>query len=181
MKKENVRILTVLLCIALVVALAYSVSHIYRMRHYIDRSLYQSLSGIDKQLSAIEDDLAELDPDALTTSQMKELIDDFYHGCYHNSMAIKDFKWVSKRYAKYSTFDIGLYSQWLKYEYANHEETLTPSVRKKIYTSLEAICSGRSDWFPDYNPNYDFKRDPRNLAEKIEKINKIAYEYSQEL
>ena len=92
MKKENINIVAILLCIVLIACLAFSVRHIYQLRHYIDRSVYQSLDGINDQLAAMDEELEDADADSITKSQLKELIDDFYYGCYSNAMAIKDFK-----------------------------------------------------------------------------------------
>lgn len=181
MKKENIKIFTIILCIALIVGLAFSVRHIYQLHHYIGRSVYQSLLGINNQLTAMDDELEKMAPSAATAAQTKELIDDFYYGCYSNAMAIKDFKWADKLYAKYDVFDIGLYSQWLKYEYADHEDVLTPAARKKILISLIEICDTWNDCLAHSSPNYDFRSDPRKVSEKIEKVNKIAYQYQQAL
>lgn len=181
MKKETARIVTILFCIALIAGLAYSIRYIYQLHHYIDRSIYQSLDGINDQLAAMGEELEEIDADSITKPQIKELIDDFYHGCYSNAMAIKDFKRARKMYAKYDVFDVALYSQWLKYEYADHEDMLTPAIRKKILTSLGEICNAWDDCLAHSRPNYDFKSDPRNIVDKIEKVNKIANEYSDEL
>lgn len=181
MKKENINIVTILICIVLIACLAFSVRHIYQLRHYIDRSVYQSLDGMNNQLASIDEDLEEIGSSTATVVQTKELIDDFYYGCYSNAMAIKDFKQADKLYAKYDVFDVGLYSQWLKYEYADHEDTLTPAVRKKILASLSEICNAWNDCLAHSSPNYDFRSDPRKIADKIEKINKIADEYLDEL
>ena len=181
MKKENINIVTILLCIVLIACLAFSVRHIYQLRHYIDRSVYKSLDGINDQLTALGEELKEMDADSITRPQFKELIDDFYYGCYSNAMAIKDFKRANKMYAEYDIFDVGLYSQWLKFEYADHEDKLTPAVRKKIFTSLSEICYAWDDCLAHSSPNYDFQSDPKNIAGKIEEVNNIASEYMDEL
>ena len=181
MKKENINIVAILLCIVLIACLAFSVRHIYQLRHYIDRSVYQSLDGINDQLAAMDEELEDADADSITKSQLKELIDDFYYGCYSNAMAIKDFKRARHMYAKYDVFDVGLYSQWMKFEYADHEDMLTPAVRKKIFTSLSEICYAWDDCLAHSSPNYDFRSDPKNIAGKIKEVNNIAGEYMDEL
>ena len=99
MKKENINIVAILLCIVLIACLAFSVRHIYQLRHYIDRSVYQSLDGINDQLAAMDEELEDADADSITKSQLKELIDDFYYGCYSNAMAIIVFKRARHMYA----------------------------------------------------------------------------------
>lgn len=177
MKKESINIVVIILCIALIACLAFSIRHIYQLRHYIDRSVYQSLDGINDQLTAMSEELEGIDADEITKPQIKELIEDFYYGCYSSAMAIKDFKHANKMYAEYDVFDVGLYSQWLKFEYADHEDMLTPVVRKKIFNSLSEICNAWADCLTHSNPNYDFRSDPRKIADKVEKVNKVADKY----
>ncbi|MFR1723172.1 hypothetical protein [Emergencia timonensis] len=63
---------------------------------------------------------------------------------------------MKKMYAEYDIFDVDLYSQWLKFEYADHEDMLTPAVRKKSFTSLSEICYAWDDCLAHSSPNCDF-------------------------
>lgn len=181
MKKETIKVVIVLFCIALITGLAFSVGHTYQLRHHIDRSIYQSLSGINHQLAAMDEAMEKIDAADITKPQIKKLIDDFYYGCYSNAMAIKEFKWANKIYAKYNIFDVALYAQWLKYEYADRDDMLTPAIRKKIFASLREISSTWDDCLAHYKPNYDFRSDPRGVTDKIKKVNEIATEYQKQL